>query len=113
MGVMYAIVEGPTPKLPSAYSRDLMGVLDSMLQKNPAKRSSASEVLKIPFIAKHMQASFHQKLFDKNPNLLKVSYSCMDTFVISNFIRLYNYSLSRKKWTRLDLEERLQLRELG
>ncbi|XP_014663756.1 PREDICTED: serine/threonine-protein kinase Nek11-like, partial [Priapulus caudatus] len=61
MGVMFAIVEGAMPKLPDKYSSSLADVLETMLRKDPAKRVSASEVLRIPYIAKHMQ-SLKQKM---------------------------------------------------
>ncbi|XP_071086198.1 serine/threonine-protein kinase Nek11-like [Haliotis cracherodii] len=54
MGVMYKIVEGKPPDLPKKYSRELNTVFQKMLVKNPDERPSASEVVKLPFIANHM-----------------------------------------------------------
>ncbi|CAH1779518.1 unnamed protein product, partial [Owenia fusiformis] len=55
MGVMYKIVEGKPPELPENYSKDLGNVYKLMLEKDPHKRLSATEVTKDPFIARHLE----------------------------------------------------------
>ncbi|KAI0212520.1 Serine/threonine-protein kinase Nek11 [Lamellibrachia satsuma] len=54
MGVMYKIVQSDLPKWPSGYSKHLKAVFVRVLERDPATRPSASEALKIPFIAQQM-----------------------------------------------------------
>lgn len=52
---MNAIVDGPAPLLTNeAYSQDCRSCINAMLEKDPAKRLSASELLKMPFCKKYM-----------------------------------------------------------
>lgn len=60
MGVMYKIVEGNPPKLSGLYSKEIQTVYESMLDKNPANRPSASEVLRSEYIAQHLSKLKHQ-----------------------------------------------------
>jgi len=57
MGVMYKIVEGNPPKLSEKYSVELQALYERMLDKNPANRPSASEVLRNEYIAEHLAVS--------------------------------------------------------
>ncbi|GFN79182.1 serine/threonine-protein kinase nek11 [Plakobranchus ocellatus] len=54
MAVMYKIVEKDAPDLPSKYSKNLNEVFKTMLIKEPEKRPSATEVLKLPYITQSM-----------------------------------------------------------
>ncbi|XP_060557287.1 serine/threonine-protein kinase Nek11-like isoform X3 [Ruditapes philippinarum] len=54
MAVMYKIVEGEPPDLPTKYSKDLNKVLKLMLNKDPEKRPSATELIKVPLISAHI-----------------------------------------------------------
>ncbi|KAK3589291.1 hypothetical protein CHS0354_026942 [Potamilus streckersoni] len=54
MAVMYKVVEGEPNNLPSTFSPELNNIFRLMLNKDPAKRPAASELLKIPFIAQHL-----------------------------------------------------------
>lgn len=60
MGVMYKIVEGNPPKLSEHYSKELQTLYERMLDKEPANRPSASEVLKNEYIAQHLSKLKHQ-----------------------------------------------------
>ncbi|RUS72823.1 hypothetical protein EGW08_019416 [Elysia chlorotica] len=54
MAVMYKIVEKDAPELPSKYSKNLNEVFKTMLIKEPEKRPSATEVLKLPYIVQSL-----------------------------------------------------------
>lgn len=54
MSVMYRIVEGEPPKLPEKYSEQLQDLYKRMLDKNPANRPSASEVLRNDYVAENL-----------------------------------------------------------
>ncbi|XP_052229979.1 serine/threonine-protein kinase Nek11-like isoform X2 [Dreissena polymorpha] len=54
MSVMYKIVEGDPPELPSKYSRELSDIFKLMLKKEQDKRPTATELLKIPLISGHL-----------------------------------------------------------
>lgn len=60
MGIMYKIVEGNPPKLSEKYSRDLQTLYGRMLDKDPSKRPSASEVLRNEYIAQNLAKLKHQ-----------------------------------------------------
>ncbi|XP_061198174.1 serine/threonine-protein kinase Nek11-like [Saccostrea echinata] len=63
MAVMYKIVEGEVPKLPDKFS-ELNNVLKLMLSKDPEKRPSATDLLKVPMIKNHiakLSKEFHAK----------------------------------------------------
>jgi len=49
-GLLQKIVRGNYPPLPQLYSPDLRSLVDTMLQRNPRNRPSASSVLQMPFI---------------------------------------------------------------
>ncbi|XP_038069703.1 serine/threonine-protein kinase Nek11-like isoform X2 [Patiria miniata] len=55
MGVMYKIVEGKTPEIPKKYDSNIQELLNVMLNRDPAKRPSATEVTKLPFVLRHME----------------------------------------------------------
>ncbi|XP_062605874.1 serine/threonine-protein kinase Nek11-like isoform X2 [Saccostrea cucullata] len=63
MAVMYKIVEGEVPKLPDKFA-ELNNVLKLMLSKDPDKRPSATDLLKVPMIKNHiakLSKEFHAK----------------------------------------------------
>ncbi|XP_078107865.1 serine/threonine-protein kinase Nek11 [Sander vitreus] len=55
LAVVMKIVEGETPALPPRYSADLNSVMQRMLQRAPASRPSAAELLKTPFMEDNMK----------------------------------------------------------
>ncbi|XP_071490539.1 uncharacterized protein [Diadema antillarum] len=55
MGVMYKIVEGKTPTIPQQYDKNIQDILNVMLNRDPAKRPSAVEVTKLPFVTRHIE----------------------------------------------------------
>ncbi|XP_070768054.1 serine/threonine-protein kinase Nek11 [Enoplosus armatus] len=55
LSVVMKIVEGETPTLPAGYSQDLNSVMQRMLQKQPASRPSAAELLKTTFMEENMK----------------------------------------------------------
>lgn len=44
------ITQGPTPELPAEYSDGLKGLLQELLEREPAKRPAAAEILKKPLV---------------------------------------------------------------
>ncbi|XP_064599370.1 serine/threonine-protein kinase Nek11-like [Liolophura sinensis] len=60
MGVMYKIVEGELPSLPSNYPRELDQVFKMMLAKDQTDRPSMTELTKNSFVAKHMSTMLSQ-----------------------------------------------------
>eukprot|EP00794_Sanderia_malayensis_P018887 gene18887-20789_t len=64
MGVMFKIVQNDPPSFPKNFSQQLADIYASILNKDPQKRPSASELLKHPFIMTHMgvlKAKVHSK----------------------------------------------------
>ncbi|XP_044062804.1 serine/threonine-protein kinase Nek11 isoform X3 [Siniperca chuatsi] len=55
LSVVMKIVEGETPTLPAGYSQHLNSVMQRMLQKHPASRPSAAELLKTKFMEEKMK----------------------------------------------------------
>uniref|UniRef100_A0A8C4XDR8 non-specific serine/threonine protein kinase n=1 Tax=Erpetoichthys calabaricus TaxID=27687 RepID=A0A8C4XDR8_ERPCA len=55
LSVMMKIVNGKTPSLPERYSEELNTIMQSMLNKNPSLRLSATEILRVKFIEDHLQ----------------------------------------------------------
>uniref|UniRef100_G1K9T0 non-specific serine/threonine protein kinase n=2 Tax=Anolis carolinensis TaxID=28377 RepID=G1K9T0_ANOCA len=55
LSIVLKIVEGETPSLPDMYPRELDEVLHCMLSKDPSLRPSATEILRIPYIADQLQ----------------------------------------------------------
>uniref|UniRef100_UPI0037E94F9A LOW QUALITY PROTEIN: serine/threonine-protein kinase Nek11 n=1 Tax=Semicossyphus pulcher TaxID=241346 RepID=UPI0037E94F9A len=55
LSVVMKIVEGEAPTLPPGFSQDLNSVMASMLQKQPAARPSAAELLKSEFMEENMK----------------------------------------------------------
>uniref|UniRef100_UPI00398EADD1 serine/threonine-protein kinase Nek11 isoform X1 n=2 Tax=Pristiophorus japonicus TaxID=55135 RepID=UPI00398EADD1 len=55
MSVILKIVEGTTPSLPDQCSDELNAIMASMLQKDPALRPAAADILKIPYIEQQLQ----------------------------------------------------------
>nr|XP_044992901.1 serine/threonine-protein kinase Nek11 isoform X2 [Jaculus jaculus] len=55
LSVVLKIVEGQTPSLPERYPRELSTIMESMLNKSPALRPSAIEILKTPYIDELLQ----------------------------------------------------------
>eukprot|EP00111_Clytia_hemisphaerica_P019457 TCONS_00057400-protein len=55
MAVMKNIVHGDIPKLPSKFNADLHLIYESMLCRDSAKRSSATEILKKPYIMQYLE----------------------------------------------------------
>ncbi|XP_076593166.1 serine/threonine-protein kinase Nek11 [Chaetodon auriga] len=55
LSVVMKIVEGETPTLPARYSEDLNSVMQRMLQKRPASRPSAAQLLKSTFMEENMK----------------------------------------------------------
>ncbi|XP_059196118.1 serine/threonine-protein kinase Nek11 [Centropristis striata] len=55
LSVVKRIVEGTAPTLPRRYSQELDAVLQRMLQKEPASRASAAELLKTQFMERNMK----------------------------------------------------------
>ncbi|XP_015223814.1 serine/threonine-protein kinase Nek11-like isoform X1 [Lepisosteus oculatus] len=56
MKLVYKICQGPSPALPDCFSTELNDVLQSLLEKNPKKRPSATEILRIPFLEQHVKS---------------------------------------------------------
>ncbi|NP_001072436.1 serine/threonine-protein kinase Nek11 [Xenopus tropicalis] len=55
LSVVISIVEGETPSLPDCYSSSLNLIMNRMLNKDPALRPSAGEILQDPFINEQLK----------------------------------------------------------
>ncbi|XP_062980456.1 serine/threonine-protein kinase Nek11 [Elgaria multicarinata webbii] len=55
LSIVLKIVEGETPSLPDTYPRELDAMLHSMLSKDPSRRPSAAEMLRISYIDDQLQ----------------------------------------------------------
>ncbi|XP_006846700.1 PREDICTED: serine/threonine-protein kinase Nek11 [Chrysochloris asiatica] len=75
LSIVLKIVEGNTPSLPERYPRELNAIMESMLNKSPALRPSAIEILKVPYIdeqLQHLMCRYSEMtLEDKNLNCQK------------------------------------------
>eukprot|EP00026_Physarum_polycephalum_P005107 Phypoly_transcript_05135.p1 GENE.Phypoly_transcript_05135~~Phypoly_transcript_05135.p1 ORF type:complete len:513 (+),score=92.20 Phypoly_transcript_05135:360-1898(+) len=71
--IMKILKENPAP-IPSHFSSDLSTIIKLMLTKSPSQRPSISDLLQLPFIKAHMQASVqdhHDKLIEPSlPSVL-------------------------------------------
>ncbi|XP_074645702.1 serine/threonine-protein kinase Nek11-like [Tubulanus polymorphus] len=116
MGVMYKIVEGQCPEMPSQYTSQITAVLKRMLTKNPVERPSAGEVLKMSFIAKQMERmkeTMSEKRYAKDSTVIATK----DTADIAQVLRV-KYKLrdlqekeKQDKWKNLSARERMRLRK--
>lgn len=52
--LVYKILKGKTPDMPSNYSHDLLEIIKSMLNYDPELRPSASRLLRLPYIKKQI-----------------------------------------------------------
>ncbi|XP_036617841.1 serine/threonine-protein kinase Nek11 [Trichosurus vulpecula] len=72
LSIVLKIVEGDTPSLPARYPEELNAIMQSMLNKSPSLRPSATEILKIPYIDEQLQCMMckysSMTLEDKNLN---------------------------------------------
>ncbi|XP_048742053.1 serine/threonine-protein kinase Nek11-like [Ostrea edulis] len=112
MAVMYKIVEGELPNLPEKFSPDLNNVLKLMLSKDPEKRPTATDLLKIPIIKNHiakLSKEFHAKNQDN---------SSRDAEDIAKLLKEKSYLSDLKsreeevKYKNLPPRERMRLRKL-
>ena len=51
----YKVITDPPPPLPEEYSAGLRKIVFSMLEKDPAKRPSAAELLRMPAVGQHVK----------------------------------------------------------
>ena len=57
-GLAAKIIRGRYPPISTKYSRNLRSLIDAMLDKAPANRPDLEDILRMPFIKKHIQAFF-------------------------------------------------------
>ena len=50
LGLVFKLVSDKHEPIPSNYSDDLRGLIDKLLEKDPTKRPSVREILKMPLI---------------------------------------------------------------
>ncbi|CAF0885342.1 unnamed protein product [Adineta ricciae] len=55
MNVIYKVVEGQPPNLPTTYTKELNDILQKMFTKDPKQRPSAADLLNHPYILEHRQ----------------------------------------------------------
>jgi hypothetical protein len=55
-GLMFKVVKGASPPIPPHFNPALGELVKAVLQKLPAKRPSVSQILKMPFIKKYVEA---------------------------------------------------------
>ena len=56
LGLVFKIVQDQPDPIPSIYSSQLQALVTSMMQKNPALRPSAAEILQMPYVRERMQS---------------------------------------------------------
>ncbi|KAL4233987.1 Serine/threonine-protein kinase Nek11 [Mactra antiquata] len=117
MAVMYKIVEGDPPDLPSKYSKELNKVLKLMLNKDPEKRPSATELIKIPLISSHI-AKMSEAYQAKNSISHNSNHANSDAVAIAKALkekaRIEDLRKSEDdvKWRNLPPRERMRLKKL-
>jgi serine/threonine protein kinase len=55
LGLVYKIVQHSHPPIPDVYSEELRELVDSLLEKDPAKRPTIEGVLRTPIVAQHVR----------------------------------------------------------
>ena len=116
MGVMYKIVEGNLPDWPSKYSKDLKGIFEELLIKDPTKRPSANDALKLTFIAKQM-AFLKTTLMDKHnqkgqkDNVQVEKNQLFNDLKKDIKIEQLRLEAEEKKWKNLTPRERMRLKK--
>ena len=55
LGLMFEICEGDLPQLPEMYSKELRAIGGDLLNRDPAKRPAAQDILQMPFVASHIE----------------------------------------------------------
>ena len=60
---MDLIVNTPHPPLPDTYSKDLAGLYDEMMKKNPFERKRINDILKIPFVREKAKSLLDAKYY--------------------------------------------------
>ncbi|XP_072024881.1 LOW QUALITY PROTEIN: serine/threonine-protein kinase Nek11-like [Amphiura filiformis] len=116
MGVMYKIVEGKTPEIPSQYDRSIQEILNVMLERDPSKRPSAAEVTKLPYVARHIEkmrnkiAEFKEQVKDEDS--MQVT---RDTEELATILREKTHleDLQNESMKRKDLREPQQVGHHG
>jgi NIMA (never in mitosis gene a)-related kinase len=56
--LVYKVIRGAIPSIPSHYSTALKELFRSILVKHPNKRPNCSTILQNPLVAKYLQAKF-------------------------------------------------------
>lgn len=111
MAVMYKIVEGEPPKLPDQYSNEFSRVLNLMLNRDPEKRPSATDLLKEPLLANHIAK------MSKDYQSRHTDHATKDAEEIAKLLkqklRLKDLQAKEEdqKWKNLPPRERMRIRK--
>lgn len=117
MAVMYKIVEGEPPDLPGGYSKELNRILKLMLAKDPDKRPSATELMKIPLISTHI-AKMSQEYQEKHNTAHDGRHAENDAEEIARVLKYKSHlddlrkSEDDIKWKNLAPRERMRLKKM-
>ncbi|KAL5022684.1 hypothetical protein ScPMuIL_001839 [Solemya velum] len=115
MAVMYKIVEGDPPNLPDRYSKQLDNIMKLMLQKDPDKRPTATELLKLPLIAKHVNKMSEDYLlkYSSQENLQQEAQDIAQLLREKSHLSDLRDTEDEVKMRNLPPRERMRLRKLA
>ncbi|XP_033104672.1 serine/threonine-protein kinase Nek11-like [Anneissia japonica] len=120
MGIMYKIVEGNKPEIPDAYHQNLRQLIQRLLEKDPSKRPSATEITKIDFVARHIE-KMKNKIAEFKEHKDDLQSQKTDADDIARMLRekthledLQNESLQRKQaeLKHMTPRERMRLKKM-
>lgn len=61
ISLFFKIIKGEFVRIPSKYSSSLSDLVQAMLNRNPEERPSASQILSLPFVKKHLADFIEEK----------------------------------------------------
>ena len=53
-GLMYKVIQGEIPPIPSQYSNELVQLVQKMMERNAEERPTVHQILRMAFIRKHI-----------------------------------------------------------
>ncbi|XP_052060794.1 serine/threonine-protein kinase Nek11-like isoform X4 [Mytilus californianus] len=111
MAVMYKIVEGEPPKLPDTYSSEISRVLNIMLQRDPEKRPSATDLLKEPLLANHIAKMSQDYQSRHTDHATKDAEEIAKLLKQKSRLRDLQEKEEDQKWKNLPPRERMRIRK--
>ncbi|KAK6189863.1 hypothetical protein SNE40_001839 [Patella caerulea] len=92
LGLFFKIIKAEFEPIPSMYNTDLHSLVNSLLQKSPEERPSASAILNLPFIKEHLAGFIEEKETLLQQKVLKDNSSKQSPVVPSSAIKLAKHS---------------------